>query len=158
MSNLQYYRNIMRMTKPLTKDPSQAFRKLRALEAKGLVTIGLNKNTANTIWSKTLLGASMNAVTLILIVATVFAFIKLGVIVGTAILITMFLYTMFVQKIATTLVRSWMLRSGGELLFLDAYHENKLTIRNNKNGDVIQKPIDWTEWLDENFTLHDWAR
>ena len=139
-------------------DPIQKSRKLRELEKKKMITIGLHKNYANTVWGKTVFGWILNMGVLLFIALTLYFFIKISVIVGTVALIVTFLYVILTQKIATTVVRSRLLRSGGELVFMDAYYDNKVTICNNKTGEVIENPTDWMEWLDDNFTLHDWAR
>lgn len=125
--------------------------KLRKLESNRLITIGIKRDYANTVWGRSFLGWVANFFTIVLVIITFYFFIKNGLFIGLALFVITAIYVLGVQRLASIIIRARMLRHGHDslLLFQEAYHRKMVTIRNNKTGEVIFYPKDWVEWLGE---------
>ncbi len=118
------------------------FQKISELERSKKITVGVVKNHANNFWSNTtLIGKILNWLTPLLVIFSIFIFIKFGFMHGILSIIGVFIYVHVIQKIATMYVRVALLKN--EKLFDAAYEARSTTIRNNSTGEVFSYPTDW---------------
>ena len=118
------------------------FQKIAELEKARKITIGVNKNHANTFWDRrTVVGKLLNWVTPLLVVFSIFVFIKYGFINGIFAVIVLVVYVLLLDKIGAMYARITLLKN--EELFNAAYEAKSITIRNNSTKEVIHYPADW---------------
>lgn len=134
-------------------NPLKKHDKLRTLVNERKITIGIKRDYANTIWGKSFLGWFFNILTIVLVIVTVYLFIKNGILIGLTFFVLTGVYVYVIQKLASMIIRMRMLRHGqdGFVLFQEAYWGRMATIRNNETGEIIHHPKNWMEWLDDNF-------
>ena len=124
-----------------------AVARLRELEQKRAVTIGVAYNAANNYWSRTsTLGKIANWGTIVMIGLVVLAFIRWRWYVGVLGVLLLIAYVRVVQVAATMAARMDMLAEPG--VFDLFYESGAATIRMNTSGEVLRHPRDWRAVID----------
>lgn len=122
--------------------------KLYALESCGAISIGLDKNYANTLWcNTTVTGKILNMLTPIFVIGAVVVFLFAGILKGFLSVLFIGCYVIIVQKIAVMYVKRRLLFDKEGYFFNDAYTKLKATIRDNSTGQVIKHPVHWVRLI-----------
>ena len=125
------------------QEQSFPFRKIKELEHNRKITLGVNRFRANDFWrEQTSYGKLFNLMTLILMILSVFSFIKYGFLIGFLSILVILIYVRVIGKIAGIYFRLCLLENEG--LFNTAYNERSITIRDNRSGKVICFPDVWS--------------
>ncbi len=124
------------------------FNKLLRLEKERKITIGVKRNQANNFWFRTtILGKILNILTYLFFVLIIIIFVKFGIWFGMLAAVFLVVYVKVINYISGMYVRLQLFRN--EQLFNSAYEARSVTIRNNKNGNIISFPDEWNMLNDE---------
>ncbi len=118
------------------------FKILRRLENSREVTIGVNRNHANSYWSNTTLaGKIFNMLTGVFVLIVFVLFFRSGWWVGLFGIVFLVFYVKILNYVSSTYTRRKLLDN--EELFNAAYDSRSITVRFNERGEVWVHPVDW---------------
>jgi len=124
------------------------FNKLLKLEKEHKITIGLHRSQVNNFWFRTtILGKIANILTYLFFLLIIIIFVKFGIWFGILATVLLVVYVKALQKIAGLYVRLRLFQE--EELFNAAYEAKSVTIRDNKNGNIICFPDEWNMLNDD---------